>query len=194
MRGVSAPANTHSHGPFVTQGRIEGLSRIDRLLLDLLFDRIAKSDHFTLGALRTYSSEQPWSYWTHLREWRSLVRERTGASALTRTDALRMRRGLLEQIEAGKLAAMDIAAAVALGLARRLGPRSFISAGRVAPLVERFGRRSGVVELKHALSPLYPLGERPPARIGFSPPAIGTGAIVGVKSSEGLDAGGTRLS
>lgn len=66
-------AHAHAGGPVVRQGHIEGLTRIDRALLSLLFDRVAHSRVVTLEAVAEFSRSNRWAYFSALREWRRLV-------------------------------------------------------------------------------------------------------------------------
>ena len=71
--GFASAKHGRGGGPLVRQGYIEGLSKIDRGLLSLLFDRIAHADHLTLRDVNAFSTSHPWSYWSAMKDWRELV-------------------------------------------------------------------------------------------------------------------------
>jgi len=104
--GVANAKHGRGGGPQIRQGHIEGLTRIDRELLSLLFDRIAHCDHLTLAQIDQFSGRNPWAYWSAMKDWRDLV-EKTcrdkgllpgGQNALRATDVRRLRSELRTRI------------------------------------------------------------------------------------------------
>lgn len=71
----AARASHHGSGPVVRQGHVEGLSRIDRAFVSLLFDGIAHDEHVTFDQIDSFSRRLPWEYWSDIESWRGVVRE-----------------------------------------------------------------------------------------------------------------------
>ena len=71
---TSSRHRPHRTGPVVKQGHVDGLSKMDRSLLSLLFDRIAHGERVTAVDVDRFCSENRWSYARAVREWRALVR------------------------------------------------------------------------------------------------------------------------
>lgn len=124
--GVASGKHTRGGGPQVRQGHIEGLTRIDRELLSLLFDRVAHCEHLTLAQLDEFSTRNPWSYWSALKSWRDLVADtardkgllRGGSHALKRRDLWRLKSEVRRSISAfGSGVELNLADGAAMRLA-----------------------------------------------------------------------------
>ena len=72
--GVTTASKPRSHGPYVEHEFVPGLDHIDRKLLELLFDRIARGSSLTIDRLSGWATDNPAEYWDALSEWRSIVR------------------------------------------------------------------------------------------------------------------------
>lgn len=59
----------------VREGHVEGLSRIDRCLLSIIFDHVAHDGRATMRDVRAFRDDHAASYGGAVREWRDLVRE-----------------------------------------------------------------------------------------------------------------------
>jgi len=174
--GVTTPRRT-THGPFVVQGHVEGLHKLDRHLLSLLFDRVAHAPKLSLVTLRRFANEHPWQYWLYLKEWRAAVKDEASRQQLPRADIAALRREAPDTaVGDGRL---DIL--LALGLDRfvlQVGQRPPSCRGMDVLLDENHGRPP-LFQLKRLLSKRYPFGYSPPSRIGYTPvPSRAKGLIV----------------
>lgn len=142
LRLVAGETSAHRHhgAPLVKQGHVEGLTRVDRALMELVFDRVAHSDRVTIREIDSFSTRHAWSYWRAIRTWRGIVKEVATEAALTgeRRDRAKVsevrelrhevRRtidalGLQNKPQTSHVSARLLELAVACGLDRRLARR-----------------------------------------------------------------------
>lgn len=139
---VLASQRPQSGTPLIRQGRIEGLSKVDRALLSLVFDHVAHDRRATLEQVADFAAADGYAYWSQVYAWRELVVAETRAKGLLDRErragirqTLHHKRALLSASMSGAsgpttfLASRDLELAVVLGVdhgrARALGfPRS----------------------------------------------------------------------
>lgn len=174
-------ATRRDHAPFVAQGRIEGLTRLDRQLLSILFDRIADAPVISLPELQRFASAKPWEYWCYVREWRRAAQDDAREHAPTRQQALELRRDTLAALESGRLT-NSLPLISVFGFEKRMLRHLAASgvAGSVAALyAANEGDKAPIVAVSRVLSPGYPFAYSPPARVGYTPvPSRARGLIV----------------
>jgi hypothetical protein len=101
--GVTTASKPRSHGPYVEHEFVAGLNHIDRKLLELLFDRIARGSSLTVDRLSGWAIDHPAEYWDALSEWRSVVSDKS-AKRLTRAEVAH-----LEEATSRAIAESDLA-------------------------------------------------------------------------------------
>jgi len=166
--GVATSSKPRPHGPYVRREHIAGLDRIDRELLELLFDRVAGGTTLSSGGLVTWAAAHPGEYWSALEQWRGLVSS-TAARQITRQQAAAVRRtlaGIIENDSSDAQRWADAAVrAYAAGLDRQIHTHARIrpalaagtGAGAVVSLCA-YGvwPRTLLRQLRHTLSPWRP--------------------------------------
>jgi len=202
-------------GTIVKRGHVGGLSKIDRGMLSVIFDRIAHSDHITLRQIDVYSSIHPHGYSSAIREWRELVvsiaNEKGLLEGKTKTHAAREARQLRRQVRrriASLSAARSGAASerllelsVVFGLERHLSralapPTAAVMATPTTGLQAAswlcYGDASApalIGSFAHTFTPYYPSGYAPTQQGGFSS-FTGSGGSGGAAASPGGGGGG----
>jgi len=182
-------ARHNAHSPYVAQGRVEGLCKLDRHLLSILFDRIAGAPRFTLLDLELFSSTRPWEFWVYLREWRRAVRDEVRRLPLPRESLLAIEATVEKSIADGQtLRRQTLDFALVFGLEDRVTSQldRASSTPEGAELLYRAssGRRTPVQSLRRVMSPAYPFGYSPPSRIGFTPIPLNARPIIVVANEE----------
>jgi hypothetical protein len=206
LRLVEGRATAHhaNGAKLIRQGHIDGLCRIDRELLSILFDGVVHSDRVTIPQIDDFSARHPYAYWTAITKWRRLVRDearsiqlgREGEHRISRGELRRLKSQVRDQLAAGKASGRLGALGVVFGLSRELASALSLPKGSEVgsspssgadSWVWLFGGAGHARAMGTALSPYYSSGFAPVQTVGLTPPSHSVG---GIGMSSGGGAGG----